>query len=333
MKSTIFFTRSVTALLVSLFSIQNMATEVVNDGISAFNEGRYQSAEAFFLSKLKETAYANESLFYLSKIDLQKGDTETAVKHIDQALLIEPNNAEELLASGDAYCSHAQKSSIFTALKFAKKCIAQYDSAVNMEPENATALLAAIKFHMEAPSIAGGSAKRGNELMDRLVRLSPEDANVYKIYLLDKDGKEKNALALADELSQKGLKAAENQYAIAHYYKDKKLFAQSKALLEPLLTWKETPKNRWHINDSYLQLGEIFLAEGKDNNQGIRLIEEYKKKNNNPNDIHYFWSTWSLAKGYKALGQSAKYDELVKSIKSMDYKKDTAFAKEFDKNI
>lgn len=333
MKSTDFFTNPVAVFLFCLLSMQSIAAEVVNEGISAFNEGRYPSAEVYFLSKLKDPAYVNDSLIYLSKIDLQKGDSGTAVKHIDQALLIEPNNAEELLAAGDAYCGHAQKSSIFTALKLAKKCIAQYDAAVNLEPDNTAALMAAIKFHMDAPSIAGGSVKRGNELMERLARLSPEDTNVYKIYLLSKEGKVKEALALADELSQKEFKAAENQYTVALYYKEKKLFGKSKMLFEPLLTWKEAPKNRWHINDSYLQLGEVFLAEGKDTNEGIRLIEEYKKKNNDPNDVHYFWSTWSLAKGYKSIGQAPKYAELVKIIKSMHYKKNQAFAKEFDASI
>lgn len=325
-----FCAATIAALLINIWLIQNLTAATLNDGIMAFNEGRSKEAEAFFMSTLKEAEFANESLIYLSKINLQKGDAQAAAKHIDQALLLAPNNAEELLTAGNVYCGLAQQASILSALKIAKKCIAYYESAIQIEPENAPALLAAIKFHMEAPSIAGGSSKRGRELLDRLEKTAPEDASTYKIYLLDKENKKADAQALADTLSQQGFKSAENQYAVAHYYKENKLFAQSKALFTPLLTWPETPQNKWHIQDSYLQLGEILLTEATDQTQGIKLIETYKMKNNNPDDIHYFWSTWSLAKGYKAIGQLTKYNDLVNSIKTMDYKKNTAFAKEFD---
>lgn len=316
-----------------VFAAEQYSTESTNDGVVAFNNGRYSDAEAYFLVKLKEPIYKNESLMYLSRIGMQKGDSDVAIKYIEQALAIEPNSVEELLLSGDIYCGQAQKSSIFTALKLAKTCIAQYDAAVNLAPENIDALVSAIKLHLNAPSIVGGSTKRGNELLNHLSHLSTEDADTIRLPLVEKEKGTDTAIALADEMSKKGFKSAENQYQIAHYYKEKKLYAKAQPLFEPLLSWKETPKNRWFINDSWLQLGEIFLIEGKDLAQGVKLIETYKKKNSNPRDVHYFWSTWSLAKGYKALGEKDKYDTLVKNIKSEDYKQNKAFAKEFESSI
>lgn len=316
-----------------VFAAEQYFTASTNDGVTEFNNGRYSEAETYFLLKLKEPTLKNESLMYLSKIAMEKGDTDTAIKYIEQALAIEQNSIEELILSGDIYCGIAQKSSIFTALKLAKACITQYDAAVDLAPDNIDALVPAAKFHLNAPSIVGGSTKRGNELLNRLSRLSPEDADTIRLLLVEKEKGTVNAVALADELSKKGFRSAENQYQIAHYYKEKNLYAKAQPLFEPLLSWKETPKNRWFINDSWLQLGEIFLIEGKDLSQGVKLIETYKKKNSNPRDVHYFWSTWSLAKGYKALGEKDKYDTLVKIIKSEDYKQNKAFAKEFESSI
>jgi tetratricopeptide (TPR) repeat protein len=305
----------------------------LDDGVVAFNEGNYQKSEDYFLLKLKNPTLKNESLIYLSKISLAKNDSESAVNYIEQALLMEPTNAEELLLSGDAYCAQAQKSSIFTALKLAKKCIAQYDTVVNQYPDNIAALVSSIKFHLSAPSVAGGSTKKGNEFLVRLSQLSPEDADTYTVQSLEKEGRASDALALADKLAKNGFRSAENQYEVARYFKERKLYIKARELFEPLLIWKETQKNKWFLNDSLLQLGEIFIAEGADINQGIKLIENYKKKNTNSHDVHYFWSTWSLAKGYKAIGQKDKYDVLVRNIKSEDYKKNSAFAKEFESNI
>lgn len=316
-----------------VFSTEAQLIQPMNDGIVALNNGRYSEAEAYFLPKLKEPGFKNDALMYLSKIAMEKGDADAAIKYIEQALAIEPSSVEELLLSGDIYCGQAQRSSIFTALKLAKTCISQYDAAVTMAPENIEALVSATKFHLSAPSIAGGSTKQGNEFLKRLSHLSPEDADTLRVPLLEKEKGVDSALTLADELSKKGFKYAENQYQIAHYYKEKKLYTKAQPLFEPLLTWKETPKNKWFINDSWLQLGEIFLTAGKDPSYGVKLIENYKKKNSNSRDIHYFWSTWSLAKGYKALGEKDKYDALVKSIKSEDYKQNKAFAKEFESSI
>lgn len=336
-KQHIFFVKSLFLSLFVLYVSTVFAADSnqsqLDEGISAFNDGDYNKAENYFKLKLKNTTLKNESLIYLSKISLAKNDSESAINYIEQALLISPTDAEELLLSGDAYCMQAPKSSIFSALKLAKKCIAQYDSVVNQYPDNVAGLLSSIKFHLSAPSVAGGSAKRGNELLVRLSQLSPEDADTYKVQSLEKDGRASDALALADKLAKTGFKSAENQYEVARYFKEKKLYTKAKALFEPLLAWKETQKNKWFLSDSLLQLGEVFIAEGADINQGIKLIESYKKKNTNLHDVHYFWSTWSLAKGYKAIGQKDKYEALVKNIKSEDYKKNSAFAKEFESSI
>lgn len=321
------------ALLSSGYSLSAEVTaKAINDGIVAFDQGHYKKSEEYFLTKIKEPELNNEAFIFLSKIYLINDNTELAINYVEQALAASPNNVEEFLLSGHIYCSHGQKLSIFAALKMAKKCIAQYSAAVDMAPENVDALVSAVRFYLGAPAIAGGSTKKGSELLERLSRLSPEDANTYKIQLLEKEEKTADALGLADELSKKRFLSANNQYEVARYYRDKKLYDKAKLLFEPLLTWQETPANRWHLNDSYLQLGEIYLAEGK-NAKSIELIEKYKQKNNKPQDIHYFWSTWSLAKGYKAIGQLDKYETLVKQIKSENYKQNSPFAKEFEAYI
>lgn len=323
-------TLKISLLLSALASWPCWAEAVLNEALAAFNEGRRDDAEHLFTAQLNQPAQANAARVYLSKIALQKGEVETAVKQAEQALKQAPNDAEELITAADAYCALAQQSSLITALKMAHTCIDQYDAAVELEPDNTRALIAAIRFHMDAPSIAGGSSKRGQALLKRLTQLAPEDAHIIALHLLDKAGKNKEALSLADQLSQKGFTAAENQYAVALYYKDHKQIAQSKTLFNALLSWHVTPNNRWQIQDSYFQLGELILEEAIEPKMGIQLIETYKKLNDNPGDVHYFWSSWRLAKGYKSLGQSAKYDEWVRIIQAAPYKKNAAFAKEFN---
>ncbi len=312
---------------------QALAGDTPNAGVVAYNEARFKEAETYLLNNLQNPTGKNQSLVFLSRIYLENGSSEKAVSFVEQALSVEPNDAEEILLAGDAYCSHAQKSSMFSALKLAKKCVAQYEAAIAMAPENVEALIAATRFYISVPSMAGGSKTKGNDLLKRLEKLSVEDAGVLKMQLLESDGDTGAALVLADELSGKGFKSPINHYEVAHFYKQKKQNLKAKNLFESLVKRTPTTKARWQLHDGLLQLGEILLEENQDLQRSIALIEQYKQKNSNPQDIHYFWSTWSLAKAYKAAGNKTQYAVLVNQIKSEDYKRDKAFAKNFEENI
>jgi tetratricopeptide (TPR) repeat protein len=304
-----------------------------NPGVIAFTQGRYQDAEDYFSQQLAKPAQKNDSLIYLSRIAVDTGKIETAVEHIEAALTLEPISAGEIVLAGDIYCNQAQQSSMFSALDLAKKCIAQYEAAVQQFPEDTHALVSAMRFYFEAPGFAGGSSKKGEELLARLDKLSPEDANIYRVFLLEKEGKSDAAMALADKLSQQQFQSARNQYELARFYRDKKQLAHALPLYESLRNKPATLENKWYVNDSLLQLGEILLAQKQDIQRSIELMEEYKQKNNNPHDQHYFWSSWSLAQAYKANGNQDKYAQLVKHIQTEDYKKNPEFAKRFEAGI
>jgi tetratricopeptide (TPR) repeat protein len=304
-----------------------------NPGLVAFTQGSYQEAEKYFTQQMANPAQKNDSLIYLSKIALETGRVEAAVEHIEAVLKLEPNTAEEIVLAGDIYCNQAQQSSMFSALGLAKKCIAHYEAAVQQFPENTHALVSAMRFYFEAPGFAGGSSKKGDELLARLDKLSPEDANIYRVFLLEKEGKSDAAMALADKLSQQQFQSARNQYELARFYRDKKQLAHAMPLYESLRNKPTTLENKWYVNDSLLQLGEILLAEKQHIRRSIALMEEYKQKNNNPHDQHYFWSSWSLAQAYKANGNNDKYAQLVKQIQAEDYKKNPEFTKRFEAGI
>lgn len=328
------------ALLLSLIfcssyvlSNESANLDIGSPGVIAYNEGRYQEATEYFVKHLQDYELKNESLIYLSRIALETGDAQAAVEHIEAALKLEPTVVDEIVLSGDIYCNQAQQSSMFAAIGLAKKCIAQYEAAIKHSPDDANALLSAIRFYLEAPGIAGGSTKKGKEVLEQLSVASPEHANTYRVFLLDNEGKTEAAIQLADELSKKEFQSAKSQYELARFYRDKTLYAKARPLFESLLTKPITAQNKWYVNDSLLQVGEILLAENRDITRSIALLTEYKTKNTNSHDQHYFWSTWSLAQAYKVNGNQDKYALLVKQIQSEDYEKNADFAKRFEASI
>lgn len=326
-----FLAPALLAVSVGLGSVSVLANEpdAVSQAFAAFDQGQHREAENIFLKLIDNPEHKNQALMYLGWLHLGQGKTESAIEYIEQALKVAPNTAEELTLSGDIYCNHASRASMFKALKIAKTCLAQYEEAMRLEPENVEAVMTTMQFYFAAPSFAGGSTEKGTALLEKLKTLSPEHATTYQVAELDKSEKTDAALSLADELVKKGFNSATNQYMIAHFYRDKKQYDKALPLFASMNKFSETIKNRWFIRDSLLQQGEILMIDSRDIPQAIKLIEEYKQKNKNPGDPHYFWSTWSLAKAHKSAGNTAKYNELVAQIKSEDYEDNKEFAKQF----
>lgn len=304
-----------------------------NKGVKLYLSGDPAAAQAYFEGQLANTEEKNDALLYLSRLALEKSDPDAAVDYMEEALDQKPNGAEELKLSGDVYCNKAQESSMFSALRLARKCIGQYDAALSKDPEHVPALVAAAGFNLNAPSVAGGSDERGTELLERLSGVSPEHADVVRIQQVKEDDDPSEALKLADALSTKGFQSPKNQYEVARFYKGREAYDKARPLFEQLLTTPITLDSKWYMIDAHLQLGEVLLAEGTDLERSIELIEMYKEKNNNPGDVHYFWSTWSLAKAYKASGDNKKYRELVQAIQSQNYEEDKYFAKIFERAL
>src|SRR5690606_14335382 len=65
----------------------------------------------------------------------------------------------------------------------------------------------------------------------------------------------------------------------------------------------------------------------------IDYLERYKTLNNNRKDVHYFWSSWSLAKAYFAAGDVEKFNDWVKQIQSEHYTTDKIFQRQSEKEL
>lgn len=320
-------------LTISLYVGASEPDNFDNSGIAAMNEGRYDDAYQYFSSQRSQQDRKNSALFYLAQISLAKEDADTAKTHIESSLEILPNNSEEHKLAGDIYCNLAQQSSIFSALKLAKKCIASYEMAIKKDAQNSKALMAATAFFNEAPGIAGGDKEKSAYYLALLEQVSPEHADTYKVGLYHREGKNEEALRLANSRVEKGIHQIENQYAIAMYYRDTKNLSPAKLLFESLAASQYSYDNRWYVIDSALQAGEVYLQEGKNIDKSIEYIERYKAMNNNPQDVHYFWSSWSLAKAYFATGNTEKFNTLVNQIKSEKYKNNKDFQRQFEKEL
>lgn len=325
--------RTVQIFCLSTISLYSAVTNADDPGMRAMLAGQYDTAYQYYLAQASDPERKNSALFYLAQISLLTGELEAAQKHINASLEISPNDSEEYRVAGNIYCNAAQQASLFSARKLAKDCVSAYEAAAKADPQNPRALMAAMAFHFEAPRIAGGNKDRAEEYLALLEQVSPEHADTYKVHLLHRDGKTDEALKLANSLAEKDFDSLENQYAVAKFFRDNERLHQAKPLFESLAARQHQYDNRWHVIDAALQTGEIYLKEGSEIRKSIDYLERYKTLNNNREDVHYFWSSWSLAKAYFAAGDVEKFNDWVKQIQSENYTTDKIFQRQFEKEL
>ncbi len=322
-----------------VFCIGSSAAFYISDAaadaaIDALNANHLDEARTLFLQQLSKADTKNAILTHLGEVELHAGNYDKAIDYLQQAIAVDPGAAVNYFLLGRSYGQKAQTVSIFSALSLAKKCIASFEQAHSLDPKNAQILQALVEYHSAAPSIVGGSQEKLSQYLAELKKISPTIAEVYEINNLEKDKKHDDAIKLALDLKQQKNLPIITQYSLAHYFKESKSYSEAEEVLENLIktpvTTQTTIDDRWDISDASLQLGEVFLATHKQLDRAAILVKDFQEKNNNPNDIHYLWAFWSLAKIYKANDNLDKYQSEVNYIKTLDYRKNKYFAKEFE---
>lgn len=304
-----------------------------NEAINEWNANRLDSAKGLFTQQLAEANAKPTALYYLANIEALQGRYDAAMSLVDQGLAINSENAKLYLVQGKIYGSQAMNASVFSMLGLAKKCLHSYEEAYRRDAKDVEVLEALIDYHTMAPSIAGGSQTQRDKYIAELVAVNAERGLMKKIAANAKN--EDLSLQLAKELNAKKPSDPLVVYALGHFYKEKKQFAQAETLLSQVVTMVNSPAPsrdaRWSIVDAYLQLGETYMEQGQSLDKGIQLIGQYHQLNQDRNDPHYFWSYYSLAKLYKAKNELIEYKRLVDTIKQMDYKKNKYFADVFER--
>jgi tetratricopeptide (TPR) repeat protein len=150
--------------------------------------------------KLAEAQHAFEKLaagdpkngevnFQLGELALRRDDVQKAVSYLEQAVAAEPRRARWHRRLGDAYGRSAQKASVLRQLGFAKKCLASYQKAVELDPDDVDCRSSLFDYYRQAPGFAGGSREKAVEQAAAMKRLDPERGRIAfaTLYVSDKN--------------------------------------------------------------------------------------------------------------------------------------------------
>lgn len=302
-----------TLLALALVSPLTFAADL-QPAITAFNEMQYAKAKPLFEAAAKDTALKNDALYYLGRIAFQLGDAEKAKEYLEQSVSIEPNTSDEYYWFGRAYGELAQKANIFKMASYALSSHKYLQLAVDTDPKNKEAQLGLFFFYIMAPGIVGGGIDKAEKTLSDIRKLSPVDADIKQLDILNKKEEHEKQLAHAKFLVVTYPNSAEALFTAAHTFRNQQKLESAITAFELASKLPVTRQNKMFVEASIFHFGETCQWANVRTSEAIANVEKFialplAAKSPDKN-VHY----WTLAKLYYQKGNMEKYQQLRKQL-------------------
>lgn len=149
------------------------SSTAVREGLGLIEQKRFAEAQAIFEPVLSREPGNLEAAYQLGVLALRRGDAGAAVELLEKALKLAPDAARTHHHLGHAYGLSAVSASLFSKMGFARKCLASYQRAVELAPQNVEYRLSLIRYYQGAPAIAGGGAEKALAAAEQVRALDP----------------------------------------------------------------------------------------------------------------------------------------------------------------
>lgn len=230
---------------------------------------------------------------------LRANDPDAAVAAADKAVTSLPSNAEAWHLAAGAYGRMAQAASIFSKLSWAKKCLAAYQKAVELEPNRYVAHLDLMQYYLAAPSIAGGGRDKADAQAARIAGLDVSWGHIARGILarVDKDYARYETEAKAAIAANPGEMRHRIMYALDLSRVER--WTDAFAVLDAALL--AAPDDLRVV----YQLGRLVAVSGQQLPRGLEALERVQAASIKPEDFSEGGLYWRRGQIREKLGQKA----------------------------
>jgi tetratricopeptide (TPR) repeat protein len=178
--------RSVEIILLLLLAVGASAAATDDSAPALLAAGRIDDAITTLRGRIGATPNDAAAHNLLCRAYFSLGDWNRAVSACEQAVSLEPNNSHYHLWLGRVYGEKADASGFLSAAGLAKKVRAQFEQAVQLDPDNVDARTDLAEFYLEAPGIVGGGQDKARAEAETLSKLDPAKAHWVRGRLAEK---------------------------------------------------------------------------------------------------------------------------------------------------
>lgn len=230
--------------------------------------GRVDDAIDSLQRQIQQGASA-QSYNLLCRAYYMLGDWDRGIPACEQASKLDPQAGLYQLWLGRGYGEKADRASMFSAARLAKKVRESFERAVELDPTNWKARVDLAEFYIEAPGVMGGGKEKALKEAAAIAPLSPAMAHWVAAQIAEKD---KNLVVAEREYraaiaaSSSGARAWDD---LAAFFKKYNRLDE----MEQALTHLEAA--RLDQPDSLMDGGQMLLETGRNLPLAERLLRRY----------------------------------------------------------
>ena len=161
-------------LIAALTAVVGAVTPDEISAARALHEARRPAeAQAAFERLAASDPKHPEINFYLGMLAYLRDDTAAALRHLETALAAAPGEARYHYYYGHAQGRSAQKAGVLSKFGHARKCLAAYERAVALAPDESEFRESLFEFYRQAPAVVGGGRDKALAQAEAIRRLDP----------------------------------------------------------------------------------------------------------------------------------------------------------------
>jgi tetratricopeptide (TPR) repeat protein len=236
---------------------------------------------------------------------------DAAISACEKAVSLEPNNSVYHLWLGRAYGEKADRSIFFKAVGLAKKLRAEFERAIELDPNNWQARTDLAEFYLEAPAIVGGGRDKARAQAEQLMRLNPAIAHWVSARIAEKENDPDTAereYHAAIDASHGGAFAWLN---LAGFYRHTNRFDEMEQALH---TMESRPLDR---PGALVDGASLLLRTGRDYPMAIRLLRRYIDSSATVEEAPVFKAHYMLGEVFEKQGDRTAAAEEYRAALSM----------------
>ncbi len=300
--------RSVLLFFLFLISCGVAVAQSLDEAKAELRKGNSAEAKRILEGLLKQDTKNAEAHYWIGLTLLRREilDADEAVDHMEEAVDLNPNNADYQYGLGAALGTKAQSSNFLKQAWLAPKIKSAFEKAVALNPRHVQARAGLANFYQMAPGIMGGDNEKAWKEADAILRLDELMGRIQRAQMFMRDKKMKEAEAEYKLLTTNLPDDWRSWKRLGYFYIADKRPDES---IQPFQKYVEL---RPDTADAYDSLAEGFVQK-KDFDQAIVNLNKALAM-----DQNFLPSIRRLAQAYELKGQKKEAREAYQRMLALD---------------
>jgi len=231
--------------------------------------GRADDAIRSLTQKTDSNAATAQDYNLLCRVYFSLEDWDNAVKYGERSVQLNPNVSSYYLWLARSYGEKADSVGALSAIGPARKSVAAFEKAVQLDPNDAGARHDLAEFYAIAPSIIGGGKDKARRLADEVATKDPVTAASIRAMVAARGGNDAEAERQYKLAISASGNSAQEWLEIANFYRRRKRFGEfENAVVQAMNSPKKRPQDLFDA-------GELLVAGGRNLPGAIRILESY----------------------------------------------------------